>query len=71
VMLTLQYCIVVYSTYVRYKRAAVALNRKHPFWSAAELIQEFYDREMKAISNRPPGAVIHVPHVSANPTMIP
>jgi hypothetical protein len=64
----------VYSTNVRYKRAVVALNRKHPFWSAAELIQELYDREMKAISNRPPGVVIQVllvPHVSANATMIP
>ena len=45
----------------RYQRQLLALNDAHPFWSAEKLAATLHERAMKALLDRPSGAVIEVP----------
>ena len=45
---------------LRFKRRILALNNRHPFWSASQLIERIKKDMMEALSNRPSGAVVKV-----------
>lgn len=44
----------------RYKRQLVRMATKHPFWSARKLISQCNETVLKALQNRPAGAVVQV-----------
>jgi hypothetical protein len=44
----------------RYKRRLLALNYKKPFMTASQLIEKLHSDTLKALSDRPPGAVVQV-----------
>ena len=49
---------------VRYQRRLLQLNYNHPFWSAAQLVESLHAQTMKALLNRPSGAVVRVCSIS-------
>ena len=40
------------------------MNYNHPFWSAAQLVESLHAQTMKALLNRPSGAVVRVCSIS-------
>ena len=43
-----------------YRRRIIRCGEKHPFWSVRKIIKHYHDKQMRALSDRPVGAVIKV-----------